>query len=160
MTGLRKYLKIAMEHRLCDTLLPGHTAPSGEAATPMSTAPTPGRIPLPPTLSEADSAQLSDLYVRGTPEATLHAYERDLIYITAWKQASFGLDLTWPESEAVALRFVLDHGRDLSEVEDAARGTAETLIAMGLRRKLTAPAPSCASPCSRRRRPPAARPRA
>ena len=54
------------------------------------------------TLSQADQDALTDLYVRGTPPNTLRAYERDLIYLTAWKQAAFGAGLTWPEEEAVA----------------------------------------------------------
>ncbi len=97
-----------------------------------------------PTLSETDEAALTDLYVRGTPSNTLRAYERDLIYITAWAQASFNQSLTWPESEPVALRFVLDHARDLSEADpqDPARVTAEALIAAGLRRTLACPAPA------------------
>lgn len=91
----------------------------------------------PLALSEADEAALSDLYVRGTPENTLRAYERDLIYITAWKQAP----LSWPEDETVALRFILDHSRDLTE-PDAAQEVAKGLIAAGLRKSLECPAPA------------------
>ncbi len=100
--------------------------------------------PTPPTLSAADQAALTDLYVRGTPANTLRAYERDLIYITAWKQARFGQGLEWPETETAALRFVLDHARDLGETEpqDPARMAAEYLIGTGLRRTLDCPAPS------------------
>lgn len=95
-------------------------------------------------LSRADEAQLTELYVRGTPANTLRAYERDLLYITAWKSASFDLELLWPESEAVALRFILDHSRDLRQAgaEDHGRITADALIAMGLRRDLACPAPA------------------
>ena len=98
----------------------------------------------PPALSETDAAALTDLYVRGTPKNTLRAYERDLIYITAWIQASFDQGLAWPESEPVALRFVLDHSRDLAiaDPQDPARITAEGLIAAGLRKSLACPAPS------------------
>lgn len=102
-------------------------------------------VPLsPPALSEADRAQLSDLYARGTPENTRRAYERDLIYITAWKHARFAAPLAWPEEETVALRFVLDHARDLSAApeQDHAREAAEVLVAAGLRKKLACPAPS------------------
>ena len=90
------------------------------------------------------AAALEDLFVRGTPENTLRAYERDLAYISVWKQAAFGTPLDWPEGEAVALRFVLDHARDLSGVEreDPTRRVAEELIAQGLRRALKAPAPA------------------
>lgn len=97
-----------------------------------------------PTLSDADQEALTDLYVRGTPANTLRAYERDLLYITAWKQAAFDAPLIWPESEPVALRFILDHSRDLSgaDPQDPARGTAEALIAAGLRKSLACPAPS------------------
>ena len=90
-----------------------------------------------PNLSLQDETALLDLYTRGTPENTLRAYERDLIYIEAWK----GTPLDWPETEEVALRFILDHARDL-EAQDAARNVAETLIAKGLRKSLKCPAPA------------------
>jgi len=90
-----------------------------------------------PNLSVQDEQALLDLYTRGTPENTLRAYERDLIYIEAWK----GEALIWPESEEIALRFILDHSRDL-EALDAARATAETLISKGLRKTLKCPAPA------------------
>jgi len=90
-----------------------------------------------PNLSPQDETALLDLYTRGTPENTLRAYERDLIYIEAWK----GAPLDWPETEAVALRFILDHARDL-DAQDEARSTAERLIAQGLRKSLKCPAPS------------------
>ena len=98
----------------------------------------------PPALSHADQEALTDLYVRGTPQNTLRAYERDLIYITAWKTARKGLTLAWPESEDVALSFVLDHARDLSDLpnEDPARLAGDALIAAGLRKSLACPAPS------------------
>jgi integrase len=52
--------------------------------------------------------------------------------------------LAWPESEAVALRFVIDHARDLEESpeEDAARAVALQLVGAGLRRSVAAPAPA------------------
>ena len=98
----------------------------------------------PPALSETDEAALTDLYVRGTPKNTLRAYERDLIYITAWKQALLKQSLTWPETEETALRFVLDHSRDLSgaDPQDPARVAARALIAAGLRKSLACPAPA------------------
>jgi integrase len=101
----------------------------------------------PPALSRltsADEAALEDLFRRGTPENTRRAYETDLGYIQAWKKLSFGSALDWPEAEAVALRFVLDHSRDLSAVSelDPSRQTAEALIAFGLRRSLDCPAPA------------------
>ena len=97
-----------------------------------------------PALSQADQDALTDLYVRGTPANTLRAYERDLLYITAWKVARFGSALDWPESETTALAFILDHERDLSDApeDDIARQTAETLIAQRLRKSLACPAPS------------------
>jgi integrase len=97
-----------------------------------------------PTLSRADHDALQDLYVRGTPDNTLRAYERDLVYITAWKTARFGAALGWPEIEPVALAFVLDHSRDLSGGDDAdtAVRAARTLVAQGLRRGLACPAPA------------------
>lgn len=50
-----------------------------------------------PALDVEDRSALEDLYVRGTPETTLRAYERDLVYLTAWKLAAFGTPLVWPE---------------------------------------------------------------
>ena len=100
--------------------------------------------PIPAALSEEDEAALTDLYVRGTPANTLRAYERDLLYITTWKQAAFGSSLQWPETETVALRFILDHARDLSTANaaDPARIAAEALLVRGQRRGLACPAPS------------------
>jgi integrase len=98
----------------------------------------------PPTLSIADEAALTDLYVRGTPKNTLRAYERDLVYITAWREAAFGGPPAWPEQEAVALRFILDHARNLETADPADNGrqVADQLIALGLRKTLACPAPS------------------
>ncbi|MDP0926056.1 tyrosine-type recombinase/integrase [Paracoccus onubensis] len=93
-------------------------------------------------LSSADEAALADLYRRGTPQNTLRAWERDLAYITAWKQAAFNAPLDWPESENVALRFVLDHAVDLNDAQGPAREVAEALIGAGLRRSLSCPAPA------------------
>lgn len=89
-----------------------------------------------------DEAALTALYRRGTPANTLRAWESDLAYIAAWKKAAFALPLAWPEDEAVALRFILHHAEDLTGAAGPARDTAEALIALGLRRALTAPAPS------------------
>lgn len=99
-------------------------------------------LPLQTGLSPEDAAALQDLYVRGTPENTLRAYERDMIYIAAWKAAAFDAPPAWPETEPVALRFVLDHARDLSADPGPARDVAEALIAAGLRKSLACPAPS------------------
>ncbi|MFD1798026.1 hypothetical protein ACFSC1_18830 [Paracoccus aurantiacus] len=107
----------------------------------MATAKPPA-LPLPAALSEMEDAALADLYRRGTPENTLRAWERDLIYIAAWKQAAFGRDLDWPEADAVALRFVLDHSVDLSDTAGPARDAAAALMAAGLRRTLACPAPA------------------
>ncbi len=97
-----------------------------------------------PSLSECDSAALTDLYLRGTPANTLRAYERDLLYITAWKQAAFDEPLLWPEREEVALRFVLDHTRSLDDApaDDPARRSAALLIGANLRKSLACPAPA------------------
>ena len=99
-------------------------------------------LPHPALLSKEDRTALNDLYARGTPDTTLRAYERDLIYITCWVQARFGTVLSWPEQEDVALRFVLDHTRDLSGATGPARTAADTLIEQGLRRRLACPAPA------------------
>jgi len=99
-------------------------------------------LPVHALLSEADQAALTDLYRRGTPANTLRAWERDLAYVAAWKMASFNQPLAWPEDERVALRFVLDHARDLTGEPGPARDAAMELIALGLRVALTAPAPA------------------
>lgn len=93
-------------------------------------------------LSPADEAALTELYRRGTPANTLRAWERDLVYLTAWKQAAFGAPLTWPEDQRVALRFVLDHASDLTDATGPARTVAETLVAAGIRRGFSCPAPA------------------
>ncbi|WP_300043045.1 tyrosine-type recombinase/integrase [uncultured Paracoccus sp.] len=99
-------------------------------------------LPLPTTLPAAEAEALSDLYRRGTPDNTLRAWERDLAYIAAWKMAAFDAPLDWPESEAVALRFILDHSLDLTSATGPARLAAEALMDAGLRRSLACPAPS------------------
>jgi integrase len=99
-------------------------------------------LPAHALLSEADAAALTDLYRRGTPPNTLRAWERDLAYVAAWKMAAFGSPLDWPETEAVALRFVLDHAQDLTDRDGPAREVARQMIALGLRRSLACPAPS------------------
>ena len=95
-----------------------------------------------PFLTPADQAALAELFRRGTAENTLRAYEQDLRYIMAWKAAAFGTGLSWPEVEAVALRFILDHAQDLRTATGPARAAAEALVAAGLRRDLATPAPS------------------
>ena len=96
----------------------------------------------PGTLSPEDEAALTDLYRRGTPPNTLRAWERDLVYITAWKAARFAAKLVWPEEDHVALRFVLDHSADLTRDPGPARDAALDLIARGLRVSLACPAPA------------------
>ena len=100
-------------------------------------------LPIAPfSLTPADEAALSDLYRRGTPQNTLRAWERDLAYITAWKIARFGEQPAWPEAETVALHFILDHAKDLSDADGPVREAADALVAAGLRRSLACPAPS------------------
>lgn len=101
-------------------------------------------LPLPSyaQLSEVDETALADLFRKGTPANTLRAWERDLAYISAWKQIVFGRPLAWPEDEKVVLRFLLHHAEDLTTKSGPARDAAEELIAIGLRRNLTAPAPA------------------
>ena len=89
-----------------------------------------------------DAEALSALFRQGTPANTLRAQGRDLVYVSAWKQAAFGAPLAWPESEAVALRFVLHHAEDLTDRPGPAQDAARALIGLGLRRALTAPAPA------------------
>ncbi|WP_347309642.1 tyrosine-type recombinase/integrase [Defluviimonas sp. SAOS-178_SWC] len=102
----------------------------------------PPALPLPHALSDEDEAALGDLFRKGTPDNTLRAWERDLVYIAAWKRARFGQDLAWPEEERVALRFVLDHASDLSDTPGKAQDAALALIGAGLRRTLACPAPA------------------
>lgn len=101
-------------------------------------------LPLIPgsALSSDDEAALTDLYRRGTPANTLRAWESDLAYIAAWKQAVYARPLAWPEDETVALRFLLHHAEDLTGATGPARDAAEALIGQGLRRALRPPAPS------------------
>ncbi len=94
------------------------------------------------SLTPAEEAALAELYRRGTPANTLRAWERDLAYITAWKAAAYGGPLDWPESETVALRFLLEHSADLTDADGPAREVAEALIRAGLRRGLACPAPA------------------
>ena len=109
-----------------------------------SRTPRSAPLPAPVGLSEADMDRLTELFVRGTPPNTLRAWESDLGYIVAWRQARFGAAPDWPEREEVALAFVLDHSRDLDKAagDDPARVTAQRLIAAGLRRGLACPAPA------------------
>lgn len=97
---------------------------------------------LPFQLPATGPAELTDLWRRGTPGNTLRAWERDLAYLTAWKLAAFGMSLEWPEREDVALRFVLDHARDLTDAPGPAQQVAREMIAQGLRRRLACPAPA------------------
>ena len=43
-----------------------------------------------PALSATDQEALTDLYMRGTPQNTLRAYERDLFYFAEWRETMFG----------------------------------------------------------------------
>jgi len=112
------------------------TAPNATPAAPAAAALT--------GLGPADAAAFGDLMAAGTPENTRRAYAGDLAYLAAWKALSFGTPLAWPEREDVALRFILDHARDLAAAapDDPARQTAETLIAGGRRKSLATPAPA------------------
>lgn len=117
-------------------MTPPLTAPVTAPPTPFAAAP--------PALSPGDRAALDDLYARGTPANTLRAYERDMVYLIAWKQARLDAALAWPEAEETGLLFLLDHARDLGAAPagDPARRAAETLVAQGLRRGLGCPAPA------------------
>lgn len=101
-------------------------------------------VPFQPTaLSSADQEALTDLYKRGTPPNTVRAWESDLQYISAWKGITYGEGLSWPESEQVAIRFILDHSTDLTGKEETPAGqTAQQMIKTGFRRSLDCPAPS------------------
>lgn len=65
----------------------------------------------------------------GTAKSTRRAYKRDLTYIEGWNELTFGTALTLPVSEAVVIRFVLDHVDTMNmDVETA-------LITTGLKRQ-------------------------
>lgn len=110
----------------------------------MSRSPRPSLTAPLPSLPADTAEALSDLYRRGTPANTIRAWESDLGYIEAWRLLRFGGSFEWPEREAVALCFLLDHSRDLSGVhaDDPARLVAERLIGTGQRRSLACPASS------------------
>lgn len=103
---------------------------------------TPLALPAYAQLSAADEAALTELFRRGTPPNTLRAWERDLAYLAAWKMAAFGRPLAWPEDETVALRFILDHAKDLTNTPGPAQDVALELVAIGLRASLACPAPA------------------
>lgn len=132
--------------------MPERTGASGREPRALPLIPDPHEVsPCPPLplpvqgqLTADDQEALTDLFIRGTPENTLRAYERDLVYISTWRRLVFRGEPEWPEREDVVLRFILDHARDLerAEASDSARQAAEALIATGLRRALTSPAPA------------------
>ncbi len=99
---------------------------------------------LPAAADPTLAARLTALFEAGTPAATQRAYARDLRYITAWKQLAFAAPLHWPEDEAVALRFILDHAEDLTAARESnpARRVMQALVDAGLRRSLARPAPA------------------
>lgn len=106
---------------------------------------TPGTGAFDPTARHSkpdDAARLAALFDRGTPHNTRRAYTRDLRYLTAWKNAALNAPLAWPEPQATAIRFLLDHAED-PRVEGApARPVMQRLIDLGLRRGLAPPAPA------------------
>ncbi len=95
-------------------------------------------------LSADDDQRLRDLFTRGTPENTQRAYRTDYGYLRAWRLLRFETDMTWPESPAVAMAYLLDHSEDLGPLPQThpARRAADAMIAAGLRKSLDAPAPS------------------
>ena len=101
----------------------------------------PPALPLPAALAEEDEAALSELFRRGTPDNTLRAWERDLVYIAAWKQAALGGALVWPEDERVALRFVLDHSVDLTETPGRGAGRRANTYRRGAAQGTRLPCP-------------------
>ena len=111
----------------------------------MSPRPERSVAPLPRTgLAAEDVERLVALCDRGTPETTRRAYKADLAYLAAWKDAAYGAPLAWPETDAVALRFILDHAEDLTEAapDHPGRIVANRLIALRLRRRRDAPSPA------------------
>jgi len=78
------------------------------------------------------------------PANTRRALESDLRYLAAWKRATMGADLAFPESEDVVARFILDHSADLEGMapDDPPRLVADILLDLGLRRSRALPRPS------------------
>lgn len=107
------------------------------------TLPTPAEL-AEIALSADDDRRLRALFTRGTPENTQRAYRTDYGYIRAWRLLRFQTDMTWPEDPSVAMAYLLDHSEDLSALPPMhpSRKAAEVMIEAGLRKSLTAPAPS------------------
>ncbi len=95
-------------------------------------------------LSADDDQRLRALFSRGTPENTQRAYRVDYGYLRAWRLLRYQTDMTWPEDPGVAMAYLLDHSEDLTGLPHThpSRRTAEAMIEAGLRKSLSAPAPS------------------
>lgn len=103
----------------------------------------------PSALSEAHLAELLRMAREGTPANSARALASDARYLEAWRRASTGEDLAFPEAPDAVIAFVLDHAADLRErpADDLSRLVAETLVDLGRRRDL---APQAAATIERR----------
>lgn len=58
--------------------------------------------------------EYSAIIEAGTAKSTRRAYARDVLYFWAWAQLALQLDVHYPVSEEVVIRFVLDHIGNMS----------------------------------------------
>jgi integrase len=117
--------------------------PSGPPPLPRAPAPAAlagPREALPPIYRDL----IARLARETIPANTLRALEGDMRYLAAWKRIATGADLTFPESEDIVARFILDHSADLEAMApgDPPRLTADALIDLGLRRARAMPRPA------------------
>ena len=90
-------------------------------------------------LTDDDVETLKHLAREGMGENSLRALASDLAYLETWADAATGPPLSWPATEALALKFVAHHLRDPSKrMSDPRHGmpadVAESLRAEGLLR--------------------------
>ena len=90
-------------------------------------------------LTDDDVETLKHLAREGMGENSLRALASDLAYLETWADAATGQPLSWPATEALALKFVAHHLWDPSKREiDPRHGmpadVAESLRAKGLLR--------------------------
>jgi integrase len=98
----------------------------------------------PSALSEAQIEDWRRLAREATPPNSARALASDARYIEAWRRASTGGDLAFPEAPDAVLAFLLDHAADLREraPDDLSRLVAETLVDLGRRRDLAPQSPA------------------
>ncbi|WP_142846721.1 tyrosine-type recombinase/integrase [Telmatospirillum sp. J64-1] len=60
-------------------------------------------------LSADEQQTLKDLLRAGTPENTLRAYAKDLVYLERWAEAATGRSLPWPAPAELVIRYLTHH---------------------------------------------------